>query len=123
MAEVRSEAIERVAQGAVAMEAGKEGQVGSLIAEDIGLIGDRIVGEGSRQTGQHHMLPLQGLARGDGFLQIVFDVVAVGADHHQLTALNQILKRVGDPLGSFQVRAHGLQRRQVLGIHPRDFGC
>ena len=48
MAEVGREAVERVAQGAVAMEAGKEGQVGSLIAEDIGLIGDRIVGEGSR---------------------------------------------------------------------------
>ena len=77
MTEIGGEAIERVAQGAVTMKARKERQVRSLIAEHIGLIGDRIVGEGSRQTGQHHMLPLQGLAHGDGFLQIVFHVVAV----------------------------------------------
>jgi len=68
------------------------------------------------------MLPLQGFAHGDGFLQIVFHVVAVRADHNQLTAPNQVFQGVRNPLGSLQARAHGLQRRQVLGIHSRDFG-
>ena len=47
MAEVGGEAVERVAQGAVSMEARKKAKFGAL-SQSIGLIGDRIVGEGSR---------------------------------------------------------------------------
>ena len=63
------------------------------------------------------MLPLQGFAHGDGFLQIVFHVVAVRAQDNQLTAPNQVLQGVRNPLRALQVGAHGLNGRQMVRIH------
>ena len=68
------------------------------------------------------MFPLQGLAHGDGFLQIVFHMVAVRAQNNQLTAPNQILQGVRDPLRPFQMGAHGLDRLQMVWIHAGDVG-
>ena len=51
------------------------------------------------------MLPLQGLARGDGFLQIVAKWLLLELNN-QLTALNQILRVLGT--------------RSVMGESPHD---
>ena len=117
MAEIGGEAVEGVAQSPMAMEAGEEGELGLLFAQHIGAVADRVMAEGSRQAGQHHLLPMELLAQAAGFLEVFFDVIAVGAEHHKLAALDQIAQGVGNQLTSDALAAHVEHGLHVLIVH------
>jgi hypothetical protein len=117
MTEVGREAVEGVAQSPMAVEAGEEGELRLLFAQHIGAVADRVMAEGSRQAGQHHLLPMELLAQAAGFLEVFFDVVAVGAEHHKLAALDQIAQGVGNQLTSDAVAAHVEHGLHVLIVH------
>ena len=85
MAKIRRETVERITKGTVAMEAGEERQVGLPLTKHVGVVADRVVSERAGQTCQHHMLTPQLLAQLTSQLQVLFDVVAVGSKHNQLT--------------------------------------
>ena len=57
------------------------------------------------------------LAQAAGFLEVFFDVIAVGAEHHKLAALDQIAQGVGDQLTSDAVAAHVEHGLHVLVVH------
>ena len=124
MAEVGREAVEGVAQSPMAMEAGEERKLRLLFAQHIGAVADWIVAEGTRQAGQHHLLSMELFAQATGFLEVFFDVIAVGAEHHKFAALDQIAQRVGDPLVAVSVAAHVEHGLHVLIVHRcnRFFG-
>ena len=62
----------------MAMETRKERQVGFPLAEHVGVVADRVMGERPGQTGQHHMLTAHLLPQPASQLEILLDVIAVG---------------------------------------------
>lgn len=87
MTEIGRKTVEGIAEGSVSMETGEKSQTGNLLAEHIRLVSDVVVAEGSSQTGQNHVLSPEFLAQPTGFVQILFNVVAVGTQHHEFASL------------------------------------
>ena len=56
MTEIGRETVEGIAQSSVPMESGEKSQAGHLFAQHIRLVGDVVMAERSRETGQHHVL-------------------------------------------------------------------
>ena len=120
MAEVGRETVEGVAQGPVAVEAGKEGQIRLLLAEHVGAVADRVVVEGSGQAAQHNLFTAKLLAQTTGLQQILFHVIAVGTQNNQFAASDQVGQRVGDPLPREPMGSHVEHAFDMVRIHAPD---
>ena len=59
------------------------------------------------------------LAQATGFVEVFLDVIAVGAEHHKLTALDQIAQAVGHQFPAAAVATHRKHALNVLVVH----GC
>ena len=122
MTEIGRETVEGIAQSSMPVEPGEKAQTGYLFAEHIRLVGDVVMAERAGETGQHHVLPPELLPQSASFLKIFFHMVAVGTQHDQLTAFQQIGQCVDVSPAFVGVRPHALHGGDMLRIHAVQSG-
>ena len=99
------------------MKAGEESELRLLLTEHIGAVVDRVMAEGPRQAGQHHLVSIELLPQTTGFVEIFFDVIAVGAEHNEVAALDEIAEGVGHKLTAAAMATHLEHGLHVLVVH------